>query len=278
MRFPLWLKVKAATIEAIREAGGNKVCAAAVTRIDRVATFSDYGNEAEIKRVIPLDTAVEWVGFGVYVNQGQVCSATSRLLLHENRAGEFIERLKTFSEKIVVGDGSKPGVQMGPLVSKPHYDKVTGYIEAGKREGATLLTGGSRPPGLNTGYFVSPTVFTDVTPDMSIWNEEIFGPVLAVRTFRDEDEAIRLANDTPYGLAGAVLSADRERCERVADQLEVGVTWQNCNQLVVIQAPWGGVKKSGMGRELGRWGLEDFLDTKQKTRWLAMDAGLGFYS
>jgi delta 1-pyrroline-5-carboxylate dehydrogenase len=109
---------------------------------------------------------------------------------------------------------------------------------------------------------------------MSIWNDEIFGPVLAVRTFRDEDEAIRLANDTPYGLAGAVLSADRERCERVADQLEVGVTWQNCNQLVVTQAPWGGVKKSGMGRELGRWGLEDFLDTKQKTRWLAMDAGL----
>lgn len=226
---------------------------------------------------VDLDHAVEWAAFGVFINQGQVCSATSRLLLHEDCADLFLQRLKSLAERIVIGDGSKQGVQMGPLVNKAQYDRVTGFIEAGRKEGATLLTGGGRPKGLNTGYFVEPTVFTDVKTDMSIWNEEIFGPVLSVMTFRDEDEALRLANDTPYGLAGAVLSADKTRAERIADKLDVGVVWQNCNQLVVIEAPWGGVKKSGTGRELGRWGVEEFTATKQKTRWLADDAGLGWY-
>lgn len=226
---------------------------------------------------VDLEHAVEWAAFGVFVNQGQVCSATSRVLLHESRAEAFLDRLKAFAEGIAVGNGADKSVKMGPLINKAQYDKVTGYIEAGRKEGATLLTGGKRPVGLNTGYFVEPTVFTDVRPEMTIWNEEIFGPVMSVMTFDREEEAIRLANDTPYGLAGAVLSADKERAERVADKLDAGVIWQNCNQLVVIQAPWGGVKKSGMGRELGRWGLAEFLDTKQKTRWQNSDTGLGWY-
>jgi betaine-aldehyde dehydrogenase len=227
---------------------------------------------------VDVDQAVEWSGFGVFFNQGQVCSATSRLLLHEGCADAFLDRMKTFAEGIVVGDGSKKGVQMGPLVNQAQYDKVTGYIEEGKQQGATLLTGGGRPKGLNTGYFVEPTIFTDVRPDMSIWNEEIFGPVLSVMTFREEEEALRLANDTPYGLAGAVLSGNKAQAERIADGLDAGVVWLNCNQLVVIQAPWGGIKQSGMGRELGRWGLEEFFETKQKTRWLDEKASLGWYS
>lgn len=226
---------------------------------------------------VNLDHAAEWAAFGVFINQGQVCSATSRLLVHENCADDFLGRLKSIAEGIAVGDGSKDGVKMGPLINRGQYEKVTGYIEAGKKQGATLLTGGGRPKGLNTGYFVEPTVFTDVRPDMTIWNEEIFGPVLSVMTFREEDEALKLANDTPYGLAGAVMSADKARAERVAGGLEAGVVWQNCNQLVVMQAPWGGVKKSGMGRELGRWGLEEFLETRQKTRWLDDSAPLGWY-
>src|SRR5690606_29270953 len=148
---------------------------------------------------------------------------------------------------------------------------------AGKQAGARLVTGGSRPPGLNTGYFVAPTIFADVTPDMSIWTEEIFGPVLSVMTFRTEEEAVRLANDTPYGLAASVLSRDRARAERVGDALEAGIVWQNCSNMVVIQAPWGGIKKSGMGRELGRWGLESYLEPRQKTRWLG-DGSLDWYA
>ena len=138
------------------------------------------------------------------------------------------------------------------------------------------MTGGSRPPGLNAGYFIAPTIFADVTPGMSIWTEEIFGPVLSVMTFRTEEEAVRLANDTPYGLAASVLSRDRARAERVGDALEAGIIWQNCSNMVVIQAPWGGIKKSGMGRELGRWGLESYLEPRQKTRWLG-DGSLGWY-
>ena len=226
---------------------------------------------------VNIDHAAEWAAFGVFINQGQVCSATSRLLLHENRADEFLARLKSIAEGITVGDGAMDGVNMGPLINKAQYEKVTGYIETGKKQGATLLTGGGRPKGLNTGYFVEPTIFTDVRPDMTIWNEEIFGPVLSVMTFREEDEALNLANDTPYGLAGAVMSADKERAERVAGKMEAGVVWQNCNQLVVAQAPWGGIKKSGMGRELGEWGLEEFLETRQKTRWLDDSARLGWY-
>ena len=225
---------------------------------------------------VNIDRAVEWVMFGAFVNQGQVCTSTSRLLLDETIAPQFLARLKTASERIVVGDGKAAGVQMGPLSSKAHFDKVMGYIDAGITAGAKLLTGGSMPKGVNRGYFVQPTVFTDVTPDMSIWREEIFGPVLSVRLFTDEADAVRQANDTPYGLAATVLSEDLGRADRVADQIDAGIIWQNCNQMVVMEAPWGGMKKSGFGRELGKWGMEAFQEVKQKTRWLP-DAALGWY-
>lgn len=255
---------------------GQRIMELAARDLKRISLELGGKNPIIVFDDVDLDRAVEWTAFGSFVNQGQVCTSTSRLLLQKGRAEEFLGKLKDLAESIVVGDGTKEGVQMGPLVSEAQFAKVNGYIEAGRKSGATLLTGGDRPAGLNTGYFVNPTVFTNVIPDMCIWTDEIFGPVLSVIEFDSEEEAIRLANDTPYGLAATVLSKDEARAERVVDRLDAGITWQNCNQMVVIQSPWGGVKKSGMGRELGRWGLENFLEPKQKTRWLP-DAGLGWY-
>ena len=258
-------------------ATGKRIMANAAQDLKRVSLELGGKNPVIVFDDVDLDNAAEWVAFGCFVNQGQVCTSTSRLLIQKSCAPEFLKKLKALAEKIKVGDGMGDGVQMGPLANDTHYKKVTGYIQAGKDQGATLLTGGDRPADLDSGYFVNPTVFTDVTTDMSIWTDEIFGPVLSVVEFDTEDEAISLANDTQYGLAATVLSNDTARAERVADKLDVGITWQNCNQIVVPQCPWGGVKKSGMGRELGRWGMESFLEPKQKTRWLPIDAGLGWY-
>lgn len=258
-------------------ATGKRIMGAAAEDLKRVSLELGGKNPLIVFDDVDIDAAVQWVGFGAFVNQGQVCTASSRLLVHQDIADRFLKRLVELAEGIQVGAGSVKGVKMGPLVSETQYRKVMSYIDAGRMAGATLLAGGDRPAGLDEGYFIAPTVFSDVTPDMTIWTEEIFGPVLSVMTFRDEEEAIRLSNDTPYGLAATVLSKDRDRAERVADALDAGITWQNCSNMVVIQAPWGGVKKSGMGRELGRWGLESFLEPKQKTRWM-VDGSLGWYA
>ena len=224
-----------------------------------------------------IDTAAEWVAFGAFVNQGQVCTSTSRLLVQEGCAEALVNRIREIADGILVGDGTGEGVKMGPLVNARQYEVVTGYIAAARAAGATVLTGGGRPTGLDRGYFVQPTVLTDVTAEMSVWKEEIFGPVLSVMTFATEAEAIALANGSDYGLAAAVLTADTARADRVADAMDAGITWQNCSQMVIPQAPWGGVKKSGFGRELGRWGLDGYLEPKQKTRWLP-EAGIGWYA
>ena len=131
--------------------------------------------------------------------------------------------------------------------------------------------GGGRPPGLDFGYFVEPTIFADVPVESELWREEVFGPVLAVRTFREEEEAVRLANDSPYGLAAAVMSADLERCRRVARRFRAGIVWINCSQPTFSQAPWGGRKQSGIGRELGEWGLANYLEVKQVTTYESRD-------
>lgn len=211
-----------------------------------------------------LDQVVEWVMFGIFWNQGQVCSATSRLIAERSIAPRLVERLAQEARKIVIGDGLADGVQLGPLVSRPQYDKVLGYMEAGKRE-ARLVTGGGRPAGFNAGYFVEPTIFADVPPEARIWTEEIFGPVLSVAAFETEDEALALANTTEFGLAAAVMTSDLERAGRVADRFEAGVVWINCSQPNFLEPPWGGMKKSGVGRELGTWGLMNFLEPKQIT-------------
>eukprot|EP01119_Soliformovum_irregulare_P012135 TRINITY_DN313_c0_g1_i1.p1 TRINITY_DN313_c0_g1~~TRINITY_DN313_c0_g1_i1.p1 ORF type:complete len:500 (+),score=167.86 TRINITY_DN313_c0_g1_i1:397-1896(+) len=218
--------------------------------------------------------AVEWIMFGVFWTNGQICSSTSRLLIQDGIAPKVLQRLKEEAEKIYVGDVFSPqDPSMGPLVSRSQLEKVLRYVELGKKEGAQVLTGGKRPPHCKKGYFVEPTVFVNVTPNMTIWKEEIFGPVLSVMTFKSEEEAIRLANDSLFGLGAAVMSKDDARCQRIAKAMRSGMVWINCSQPCFVQCPWGGIKRSGVGRELGEWGLNNYLETKQVTEYVVKKSG-----
>lgn len=212
-----------------------------------------------------IDKAVEWIMFGIFWNQGQVCSATSRVLVEEEIYETVVRRLCEEAAKIKIGNGLEDGTLLGPIVSRGQYDKVVGAIDRARQDGATVATGGGRPAGLNSGYFLEPTVLTDMRDDSFVWREEIFGPVVCVKPFREEADAIRMANDSRFGLAAAVMSADRERCERVARAFRAGIVWINCSQPTFTEAPWGGYKQSGIGRETGRWGLSNYLETKQIT-------------
>jgi len=214
-----------------------------------------------------IEQAVEWIMFGIFWNQGEVCSATSRVLVAEQIYPALLKRLVEETKKITIGEGNQPGVLLGPLVNLTQHQKVLQAIAKGVAEGATLLTGGKTPEYLTTGYYVEPTIFSDVSENSWIWNEEIFGPVVCIKSFSDEQEAIRLANNSRFGLAGAVMSADLARCDRVAKAFRAGIVWVNCSQPTFVQAPWGGFKQSGIGRELGQWGLNNYLETKQITRY-----------
>lgn len=208
--------------------------------------------------------AVEWIMFGIFWNQGQVCSATSRVLVERPLYAPLLARLVEEARKIRLGDGLEPGTLLGPLVNQQQFDKVLGFIDRAVAAGATLATSGRA--GRDRGYFVAPTILTDVALNAEAWTEEIFGPVVCLRPFDTEDEALRLANDTRFGLAAAVMSADTARAERVAAGFRAGIVWINCSQPTFTEAPWGGMKQSGIGRELGRWGLDNYLETKQITR------------
>ncbi len=223
-----------------------------------------------------VEAAVEWILFGIFWNQGQVCSATSRLLVQEGIAPRLIERLVEAARAITIGNGLEPGVLLGPLVSQGQHEKVLGFVERGRAGGARLLTGGRRPAGLDEGWFIEPAICDEPAEDALIWREEIFGPVLCVKRFKTEAEALRLANDSRFGLAGAVMSGDAQRAARVADGLRAGIVWVNCSQPTFTQAPWGGMKHSGIGRELGVWGLENYLEVKQVTEYIS-DQPWGWY-
>ncbi|ERN18355.1 hypothetical protein AMTRI_Chr10g229810 [Amborella trichopoda] len=214
---------------------------------------------------VDIEKAAEWTMFGCFWTNGQICSATSRLLVQESIAMEFLEKLVGWTKSIKVSDPLQDGCRLGPVVSKGQYEKIMKFISTAKSEGATILCGGDRPQHLEKGYFVEPTIIGNVNTSMQIWKEEVFGPVLCVKTFSTEDEAIELANDSDYGLAGAVLSKDLEQCDRVSQYLHAGIMWINCSQPTFCQAPWGGNKRSGFGRELGEWGLNNYLNVKQVT-------------
>ena len=201
------------------------------------------------------------VTFGCYLNSGQTCSALTRMLVPRDRQDEVVAIARQTAESITLGPGSSDA-QLGPLVSAVQRDRVRGYIQKGIDEGATLVTGGvDAPEGLDTGYFVRPTIFADVTADMTIAQEEIFGPVLVIMPYDDEDEALRIANSTVYGLSGGVQSADVERAKAFARKMRTGQV--NINEGAYnIQAPFGGYRQSGNGRELGKFGLDEFLETK----------------
>jgi betaine-aldehyde dehydrogenase len=211
-----------------------------------------------------LEGAVEWAMIGIFFNQGEVCSAGSRIIIEESLHDKFVKRLAERANALTIGN-PLDNPDMGPLISQAHLNKVLDYIEAGKKEGAHCVCGGERyaKGDCAKGYFVRPTIFDRCESSMKIVREEIFGPVVVVQTFKTEAEAIAIANDTVYGLAGAVFTADGSRALRVIKELRAGITWINCYNPTFNEAPWGGYKQSGFGRELGVHGLEEYQEIKQ---------------
>ncbi|CAN1777687.1 Aminoaldehyde dehydrogenase ALDH10A8, chloroplastic [Linum perenne] len=230
-------------------ATGSRIMTAAAQLVKPVSMELGGKSPIVVFEDVDLDKAAEWTAFGCFWTNGQICSATSRLLVHESIAARFLDRLVKWVRNIKISDPFEEGCRLGPVVSGGQYEKVLKFISNAKREGATILTGGARPK----------------------WREEVFGPVLCVKTFSSEDEAIALANDTVYGLASAVISNDEERCDRVSKAFRAGIVWVNCSQPCFCQAPWGGLKRSGFGRELGEWGLNNYLSVKQVTKYISSD-------
>lgn len=211
-----------------------------------------------------IDAAVEWAMIGIFFNQGEVCAAGSRIIIEESIHDEFIAKLKAKTERMTIGNPME-NPDIGPVITEKDMEKILKYIQSGIEEGAELVCGGKRcmEKGLNKGYFILPTIFDNCTSDMKIVREEIFGPVVTVQTFRTEQEAIDMANDTPYGLAGGVFTKDTGRAHRVISEIRAGITWINCFAPTFNEAPWGGYKMSGIGRELGIHGLEEYQEVKQ---------------
>jgi aldehyde dehydrogenase (NAD+) len=241
---------------------GRRVAEVAAATVKRV-TLELGGKSANV--ILPdahLDTAVKIGVARAYVNGGQTCTALTRMLVPAEGYAEAVDLAAGYAARYQPGDPLAEETRLGPMVSAGQRDRVLGYVDKGIAEGARLVTGGPRPPaGLNTGFYVQPTVFADVSPDMTVVREEIFGPVLCLQEYASEDDAIRLANDTSYGLAAAVWSADQDHAVGVARQLRAGQVEINGGAFNVA-APFGGFGQSGYGRELGVYGLEEFLEVK----------------
>ncbi len=255
---------------------GSHIMSEAAKDIKRVSLELGGKSPFLIFEDADIEAAVEWIMFGIFWNQGQVCSATSRVLIHQSIYDRVLERLTAEARKITLGDGLKEGVLLGPLVSQVQLDQVSAAVASAREEGARVVTGGGRPGHLTSGYFFEPTILAEVPLHSAAWTEEIFGPVVCVRPFSTEAEAIALANDTRFGLAAALMTDDSERAKRVSKALRAGIVWVNCSQPTFTDAPWGGYKQSGIGRELGTWGLEGYLETKQVTAY-ASKAPWGWY-
>lgn len=211
-----------------------------------------------------LDQAVKWGHIGIMSNMGQICIATSRILVQEGVYEKFIDAFKKHTlETSKVGDPFKDDTFQGPQVTKAQYERVLSYIESGKSEGATLASGGEAYKNVNgKGFFISPTIFTDVKPDMRIFRKEVFGPFVVISSFQTEEEAVERANDTTYGLGSAVFTENLAKAHRVARRIEAGMVWVNSSNDSDYRIPFGGVKQSGIGRELGEAGLEAYTNKK----------------
>ncbi|KAH8121176.1 aldehyde dehydrogenase (NAD+) [Trichoderma asperellum] len=216
-----------------------------------------------------LDNAIKWANFGIYYTSGQICCAGSRILVQEGIYDEFVKRFKERALKNKLGNPFDEQTFQGPQVSQLQFDRIMGYIEAGKQGGATLALGGGRYG--DKGFFIEPTVFTDVTPEMKIAQEEIFGPVAAIQKFKDEEEAISIGNNSNYGLAAAIHTSNVNTAIRVSNALQAGTVWINQYNMLSYQTPFGGYKESGIGRELGSYALENYTQIKS-VRYSLVDA------
>ncbi|AZM58874.1 MULTISPECIES: aldehyde dehydrogenase family protein [unclassified Streptomyces] len=245
-------------------ATGRAIMAAAAEGPKNIALELGGKNPNIVFEDADFAAAVDYALDAAFLHAGQVCSAGSRLLVQDSLHDRFVEAFAERARAIRLGSGLEEGTESGPLSSAEHRDKVERHIAAAKKEGARLVTGGTRPddPGLSRGFFLLPTIFADCDSSMSIVQEEVFGPVVTVERFRTEDEAVRLANDTRYGLAGGVWTSDASRAQRVAQRLRHGTVWINDFHPYVPQAEWGGFGRSGVGRELGPTGLREYQEAK----------------
>lgn len=244
---------------------GKQLMRVAAEGLKRISLELGGKSPAIVFDDVNLPFSARWVQFGIFMNQGEVCSATSRLYVHESIYDGFLEELLKITRGIKIGDPLDEATEMGPVISKSHLERVLHYIDLGKKEGAEVLCGGFRlmDERFKRGFFLSPTIFVGCRNDMAIVQEEIFGPVLVVFKFKDEDEAVELANATRYGLGAAVFTRDVGRVYRVVEKLRAGVVWVNSSQLCFVQLPWGGYKQSGIGRELGTYAVEEYTQLKQ---------------
>ena len=211
-----------------------------------------------------VDLAIDCIMAGIFYNCGQMCSATSRLIIDEKIAPSVIDGLINKTKRLQVGSPMDSGTEMGPMTFKTQFSKVHQYFERAKTDGIECLFGGVADLS-NDGYFVEPTIYMDVPQDNSIWSEEIFGPVLAIRTFKSDEQAIRLANDSDYALVATIVSGDIEKANWAASLIDGGHVWINSPQIIYPNTAWGGFKASGIGRELGPWGLSSYLGVKHLT-------------
>jgi aldehyde dehydrogenase (NAD+) len=242
-------------------ATGRRIMASAAATVKRV--FLELGGKSANIILDDADFATALLsGLAVCYHAGQGCALPTRILLPRSRYEEGIQTLKAMFGYVQPGDPFAEGQIMGPLVSRRQRDRVLEYIEIGKREGARLVCGGGRPPHLAKGWFVEPTLFADVTNDMRIAQEEIFGPVLVAIAYTDDDDAVRIANDSVYGLSGAIVSKDTARALRMARRIRTGTLNVNGANFFAPDAPFGGYKQSGIGREMGVQGFEEYLETK----------------
>ncbi|WNL41867.1 aldehyde dehydrogenase family protein [Halomonas sp. PAMB 3264] len=253
-------------VDKISFTGSNRVGEAVMKAASaRTAGVSlELGGKSPILVMEDADPsqAADWVMAGIYFNAGQICSATSRLLVHEDVAEALFEALATRMDALTLGDPLDEGTDLGPLTSARQRNAVNGYLDIAEQEGLTAVRDHTHYTLPEQGYFAAPTLYRDVPVESRLWREEIFGPVLCARSVRDEAEAVALANDSDFGLAATVISGDVDRARRIGQQLKAGSIWYNTEQLVLPETAWGGFKRSGIGRELGPWGLSAYLEVK----------------